>query len=324
MSGEALIENNAAAATVVAAAAAAAAYNYQDVLAASQRVNWRVEDIIGGDKQLDFSKPFMPEALARMEKMYFLNDEERLILNQIKGHAYLQIFGLVEEFILPFVLDHIRPSLDEDDYRVRAFLQFAGEEAKHIQLFKEFTKEFHKNFLVECEVVGPAAAVAQAVLSHRPLAVALVILHIEWMSQIHYTDSIKDDRDLDPQFKNLLKFHWLEEAQHAKLDTLLVEALADGMTEEEIEKAVDGYLEIGGLLDTACRQQAIFDLDAFERATRHVLTDAEREDFIVIQHQANRWTYLGSGMTHPRFLATLEKLSPAQRKRIEDVAPVFC
>ena len=28
----------------------AAAYNYQDTLDTSQRVNWRIEDIIGGDK----------------------------------------------------------------------------------------------------------------------------------------------------------------------------------------------------------------------------------------------------------------------------------
>ena len=48
------------------------------------------------------------------------------------------MFGLVEEFILPFVLDHARSHLDGDDMRVRALLQFAGEEAKHIQLFKRF------------------------------------------------------------------------------------------------------------------------------------------------------------------------------------------
>jgi hypothetical protein len=303
---------------------AAPTYSFRETLVASQRINWRIEDIIGGDKQLDFFKPFMPESLARVENLYFLNDDEKLVLNQIKGHTYLQIFGLVEEFILPFVMDHVRPSLDDDDYRVRAFLQFASEEAKHIQLFKTFTAEFHKNFPVRCAVIGPPAAVAKEVLAHQPLAVALAILLIEWMSQIHYTGSIKDNQDLDAQFKNLLKFHWLEEAQHAKLDTLMVEALADGMSEEEIEKAVDEFLEIGGFLDEGMRQQTVFDLESFERATGRKLAEHEREDFLVSQHQANRWTYLGSGMTHPRFLATLEKLSPAQRVRIEEIAPVFC
>jgi hypothetical protein len=298
-------------------------YSFRETLAASQKVNWRIEDIIGGDKTLDFTKPFMPESLARVNKLEFLDAEDRLVLNQIKGHTYLQIFGLVEEFILPFVLDHVRPSLDKDDYRVRAFLQFAGEEAKHIQLFKRFTEEFHKTFPVKCEVIGPPSSIASAILAHQPLAVALAILLIEWMSQIHYTDSIRDDQDLDAQFKSLLKNHWLEEAQHAKLDTIMVEALAQGMTEAEIEAAVDEFLEIGGFLDDGLRQQAIFDLEAFERAAGRELSEAEREEFIAVQHQANRWTYLGSGMTHPRFLGTLEKLSPAQRQRIEEIAPVF-
>jgi hypothetical protein len=298
-------------------------YNFKETLATSQKVNWRIEDIIGGDKQLDFTKPFMPDSLARVSKLDFLDADEKLVLNQIKGHTYLQIFGLVEEFILPFVLDHVRPSLDDNDYRVRAFLQFAGEEAKHIQLFKTFTAEFHKTFPVKCEVIGPPSSVATAILVHQPLAVALAILLIEWMSQIHYTDSIKDNQDLDLQFKSLLKNHWLEEAQHAKLDTVMVEALAEGMTEAEIEAAVDEFLEIGSFLDEGLKQQTIFDLEAFERATNRELSESERQEFIAVQHQSNRWTYLGSGMTHPRFLATLEKLSPAQRQRIEEIAPVF-
>ncbi|HEY0462268.1 MAG TPA: hypothetical protein VGC97_24255 [Pyrinomonadaceae bacterium] len=313
MLGEILVNNNANTSPSI----------YRETLEISRRVNWRVEDIIGGDKRLDFTKPFMPESLARIDRLDFLSAEEKLVLNQIKGHTYLQIFGLVEEFILPFVLDHVRPSLDKDDYRVRAFLQFAGEEAKHIQLFKTFTKEFHRGFPTKCEVIGPPSAVATAILVHQPLGVALAILLIEWMSQIHYTDSIKDNQDLDAQFKSLLKNHWLEEAQHARLDTLMVEALADGMTEAEIETAVDEFLEIGGFLDEGTKQQTIFELEAFERATGRTLTESEREIFIAVQHQANRYTFIGSGMTHPRFLETLGKLSPAQRQRIEEIAPVF-
>lgn len=299
-------------------------YDYRETLVVSDRVSWRLEDIVGEDKKMDFSKPFMPESLARVEELDFLNAGEKRILNQIRGHAYLCIFGLVEEFILPFVLDHVRPSLDKDDYRVRAFLQFASEEAKHIQLFKIFNEDFKSGFNSECAVIGPPADIAEAVLSHQPLAVALTILHIEWMTQRHYIESIKDDQQLDPQFKSLLKNHWLEEAQHAKLDTLMVEAIADGMSAEDIANAVDEYLEIGGFLDNGVKQQAIFDLEAFERKTGRILNEEEREKFIAVQHQANRWTYLGTGMTHPKFLGTLEDLNPAQKKRIEEIAPVFC
>jgi hypothetical protein len=299
-------------------------YSYQETLAASQKVNWRAEDIIGGDKRLDFARPFLPESFARVEELSFLTPAEKLKLNQIRGFDYLCTFGLVEEFILPFVLDHARPRLEEDEYRVRSFLAFAAEEAKHIHLFKRFRAEFEEGFGTECPFIGPPSAIAEAILAHDPLAVALVILHIEWMTQRHYTDSVKDLKELDPQFTSLLKHHWMEEAQHAKLDTLMVEALAEGRSESQLEKALDEYLEIGGFLDGGLRQQVEFNLESLQSSARLRIFEDERAEFINKQHQALRWTFLGSGMTHENFLATLERLSPTLRQRIEQVAPAFC
>jgi hypothetical protein len=299
-------------------------YTYRETLAASEKIGWRIEDIIGGEKKLDFTKPFMPESLARVEGLSFLNEDEKRVLNQIRGNAYLTLFGVVEEFILPFVLDHARPRLEGDDYRVRAFLQFASEEAKHIHLFKRFSEEFKRGFGCECAVIGPPSEIARAVLAHDRLAVALAILQIEWMTQRHYIDSVHDDRQLDPQFKSLLRHHWMEEAQHAKLDTLMVESLASSYTRKEIESAVEEYLEIGAFIDGGLSQQTEFDLESLTRATGRELSTQEREACVALQPQANRWTYLGSGMTHPNFLATLEALLPAARRRIEEVAPAFC
>jgi hypothetical protein len=299
-------------------------YSYQSTLVAADAIHWRIEDIIGGEKRLDFARPFMPESLARVEQLSFLTPDEKRILNQIRGNAYLCIFGLVEEFILPFVMDHARKQLQGDDYRVRALLQFASEEAKHIQLFKRFRQEFEDGFGTDCPVIGPPEAIASAILAHDPLGVALTTLHIEWMVQSHYVDSIKDDQELDPQFKSLLKHHWLEEVQHAKLDTLMVESLAAGRSEAEIMKGVEEYIEIGGFIDGGLAQQVEFDMDSFTRATGRQLTDAEKEEFRSVQRQANRWTYLGSGMTHDKVLETLQYLTPKARYRIESISPAFC
>jgi hypothetical protein len=299
-------------------------YTYQSALATAESLRWRVEDLIGGDKCLDFTKPFMPESLARVEQLSFLTLDEKRVLNQIRGNAYLCIFGLVEEFILPYVLDQARPQLQPDDYRTRALLQFAGEEAKHIHLFKRFREDFARGFGTACAVIGPPQVIAKAVLTHDPLAVGLVILHIEWMTQRHYIDSVREDRQLDAQFKSLLKHHWMEEAQHAKLDTLMIVALAKGRSAREIETAVEEYLEIGGLIDAGLKQQVGFDLDAFTQATGRELNAEEKDQFERVQLQANRWTYLGSAMTHEQVLATFSTLSPAARKRVEEVAPAFC
>ena len=161
-------------------------------------------------------------------------------MNQIRGHEYLAMFGLVEEFILPYVVDHARLQLSGDDYRVRALLQFAGEEAKHIHLFKRFRQEFEAGFGSKCDFIGPAEDVKRFVLSHSPLGVGIAILHIEWMTLRHYIEGVKDNQDLDPQFKSLLKHHWLEESQHTKLDTLIVEALAAGCHREGDRPGLSG------------------------------------------------------------------------------------
>jgi len=300
-------------------------FNYKDALARSEQISWRVEDIIGGDKTLDFSKPFLPESLARVSELSFLSAQEKLIVNQIRGHGYLYTLGLVEEFILPFVMNHADAQLKAgDDYRTRALLQFATEEAKHIHLFKRFREEFIAGFGTECEVIGPPEAIAEEVLKHDQLAVAFAILGIEWMTQQHYTESIRDNTALDPQFKSLLKHHWLEEMQHAQLDTLMIETLAEPMTTEQRLAAADGYLEIGSFLDGGLAQQVEFDIAAFERATGRSLNREERAEFKTVQHRALRWTFLGSGLTHPQVAATLHRITPDGAEKIAEVAQAFC
>jgi len=299
-------------------------YTWRDTLAASERVGWRVEELIGGEKKLDFARPFMPQSLARVDRLDFLSPQEKLVLNQVRGHEYLAMFGLVEEAILPFVLDHTRPSLSGDDYRVRAMLQFAEEEAKHIHLFKCFREAFQVGFGQDCPTIGPAEAIAAEILSKRPLGVALAILQIEWMTQGHYIESVKDDRDLDPLFKDLLRHHWMEEAQHAKLDTLVVERIADGLTQAEIEAGFADYGAIGRFLDGGLVEQTQLNLQAFQQATGRTLDPAEADAFTQEMLQAARWTYLGSGMTHRNFLATLEGIWPEARRTVEAMAPAFC
>jgi hypothetical protein len=298
-------------------------YNYQETLTASVRANWRIEEIIGGSKRLDFTKTFMPESLARVQSLSFLNEAEKILLNQIRGFGYLYTFGVVEEFILPFVLDHVRPHLNEDDYRTRALLQFASEEAKHIQLFKKFAEEFEAGFVTYVDTIGPPEEIGKAVLSHSPLGVALVILGIEWMTQQHYLESVRDNENLDPQFRSLLRHHWMEESQHTKLDTLMIQTLTDNLSAEEIEKGISDYAAIGALIDNGIQQQVRFDMQALQRAAGRDLSKAEEDQFRATQKQAVRWTYLGSAMKHPKFLETVGEISAGARTQIDEMSRAF-
>ena len=214
-------------------------YDYASAYRHALQVNWQINDIIGGEKRLDFRTPFLPNAWVDAAVLDFLSAAEQLTVNHIRSHSYLALFGLVEEYIVPFVVEHVRSRLHHAaQAELQALLHFAEEESKHIELFQRFGSEFHAGFGRPCEVIGPPDAIAKAILSQSPLGVALSTLHIEWMTLLHYVASVRDDVSIDPQFASLLRHHWLEESQHAKLGTLLVASLAQDLREQEIDRGL--------------------------------------------------------------------------------------
>jgi hypothetical protein len=190
-------------------------------------------------------------------------------------------------------------------------------------MFSTVLREFDANFGTECGLIGPAEDICRAILGHGPLAVTIAILGLEWMSQGHYLGSVKDDQDLDPQFKSLLKYHWIEEAQHAKLDGLVLKSIAERSSAQDITTAIGEYFDIGAFLDGGFKQQAELDLKSLERAIGRTLSEDERRQFLEVQHQAMRWTFLGSAMGNRNFLAALAGVSDETAARVEQAAKSF-
>jgi len=298
-------------------------HSYQRILETSRRVNWDLGALFGETRCLDFARPFLPESLARTEPLVFLSAAEKLKLNHIRARGYLALFELVEAFVVTFVAQRATERLRDEPFRSPALENFVAEEEKHRRLFGAMLREFDARFGTPCGLIGPAEDICRAILSHAPVAVAITILGLEWMSQGHYLQSIKDDHDLDPQFKNLLKHHWIEEAQHAKLDALLLEQLARELSPQAAEAALQEYFEIGSFLDAGLQQQATFDLESLEKAVGRVLAPAERQRFLQVQHAALRWTFLGTAMLNPNFLAALSAVSGAAARRVEQAGSAF-
>jgi hypothetical protein len=297
------------------------AYDYRSVLETSQRINWKIEDVIGG-REFDFSRPFLPDAIAGVAGIRCLDEKEKLALNHIRAFTYLYLFGLVEEYILPSVLDHVRGAGEGEGEERRALLRFAEEEAKHIELFRWFVQEFESRFDTSCGVIGPPREIAAAILAHSPLGVFLTTLHIEWLTQKHYLESVKDNaaERLDPLFCSLLKHHWMEESQHAKLDTLVVDKIASALGRKEIEKGIDDYMDIGKLLDGGLQAQVRMDMESLQKAIGRELGAAERAEIEAAQLKSYRWTFLLSGMTHPNFDRSLRELSTDGHRRVGELA----
>ena len=299
-------------------------YDYGSTYRQSLQVNWQVDDIIGGEKTLNFSKPFLPEVWVDADALDFLSEKERLTVNHIRSHSYLYLFGFVEEYIVPFVVQHVQGRIHRAaPEELRALLHFAEEEVKHIELFQRFCQEFRGGFGSTCDVLGSPEKVAAAILSKSPLGAGLSILHIELMTLLHYVSSVRDRVDIDPQFSSLLRHHWLEESQHTKLDTMIVEAIAQTLSEQEIQEGIDDYLAIGGILDGGLAAQMEMDMASFTRATGRTLSEDEAKRYREVQQRSYRKTFLTSAMRQNQFQSILAAISPEGARTVSEVADML-
>jgi hypothetical protein len=294
-------------------------YTYGACLDGSVRQAWSVDDCFAG-RDFDFAKAFLPERMAGVRDISCLDAYEKRMLNQIRGNSYCHIFAFVEEYIVPMVLDSARSDVYGDESRLRSLLRFAEEETKHQEMMDRACRQFAAGFGVDCGLVPGREAVAEAVLATSPLTALLLTSMIEWFTQLHYTEHVRDQADLDGLFRDLLRFHWIDESRHARLDSLLIDEVARTATADEREKAIDQLLELGGAVDGLLAQQLTLDIETLEKRSGRTFTDAEREEIRTLQQRAYRWTFLVSGLQHPKFIGIVEQLTTAGRPKIDAAA----
>jgi hypothetical protein len=294
-------------------------YSYSDCLENSLKSSWTIDDCFQS-RDFDFGKDFLPDKLAGVDAIQCLNAAEKRKLNQIRGNSYCHIFAFVEEYIIPMVLDHARRDVYGDETRLRYLLRFAEDETKHQAMLKRAMEQIEAGLGVTCGVIPGREEVAEVVLGKSPLAALLLTSLIEWFTQQHYLVHTRDDPELDSLFRDILRFHWIDEAQHAKADSLLIDEIAADLTEREREAAIDELLELGMAIDGLLAQQIAFDIATLAAATGREFTDAEREEIRAAQQRAYRWTFLVSGLEHPKFVQNVEDLTPAGAQKIADAA----
>lgn len=291
-------------------------FDYESCVRASEKVAWKLDEAFPPDMKLDYTKRFLPDAITGVGSLGFLSPAEKLKLNQITGNAYLYLFYFVEEYIVASVVQHANAEMFGDPAALRALLRFADEEVKHQQLFIRFREAFERGFGFPCDVIENPQAVAEVILSKAPMAVALVTLHLELVTQQHYTEGIRDAEGLDPFFASLLKNHWLEESQHAKIDALELQKLATGAAEAQIDGAIEDYLGILGAFGGLLKQQGLYDVKSLERATGKTFSDEERGAIAAAQARAYSRALINMGVENSAFQKYLGQFSEAGRSRV--------
>jgi hypothetical protein len=294
-------------------------YSYEACLRGSLTKAWTVDDCFRG-RDFDFARPFLPERIAGVTHIGCLGDDEKRMLNQIRGNSYCHIFAFVEEYIVPLVMDCARADVFGDEIRLWALLRFGEEEVKHQEMMRRACDQFEAGFGVHCGLVPGREAVADAVLGSSPLTALLLTSMIEWFTQLHYVEHVRDRAELDELFRDLLRFHWIDESRHARMDSLLIDEVAGELLPEQREDAVDELLQLGGAVDGLLAQQIELDIDTLQTAAARMFTDIERDEIRTHQRRAYRWTFLVSGLQHPNFIRIVEQVTDSGVDKIAAAA----
>ena len=294
-------------------------YTYPNVLDRSKQVAWTEDEVLNG-RHFDLSKRFLPNRLSGVDEIAFLNQEEKRKLNQIMGNAYLHLFAFVEEFIVPTVTEAALNNPYGDEVRQRSLLRFSEDELKHQEMFRRSIQLFDEQFGVSPDLIPGREQVAAVVRSKSKLAVLLLIDLIEWFVQVHYTEHVLDRTDLDGLFRDLLRHHWLDEAQHAKMDTMLIAEMVEDVPLAEREAAIDELIELGGAIDGLLQQQIALNIEALSTTTGRVFTEAEGQEITDKTLHAWRWTFLVSGLEHPKVVRLVDEITYDGPAKLHTVA----
>jgi len=170
----------------------------------------------------------------------------------------------VEHFIAPKVLSLARDVVLDDREAFDALANFASEEVKHMNLFREVRAASTNGWASRSHCCpGPATSPGRCSASTRGGAAAHGRHRV--VRAAHYLTCFKDDDTLDPLSTHIFKSHWLEESQHARMDHLETLRAFKGMSDAEKDTAIDDLIELVGAVDGLLHTQAGFDVDNLER-----------------------------------------------------------
>lgn len=291
---------------------------YRNCIDASKRVRWDIEDDVIRGRQFNLADKFLPDRLTCLQDADFLSQADRLFLSQIQGRTYTKVFGVAERFVNAKILELSSDHSLSDQTALEALIRFSDEELKHQALFKRIDEM--------CEQVMPTGysfeakpnEVASAVLTKSTWAVLALTLHIELFTQSHYRESIDGDAAVSDLYRDVFKYHWLEESQHALIDEMELRRIDANISPEERDVAVDEFIELVGAVDGILQEQAHADTVYFAKAVERTVLVEEQRNICDMMLRAYRWQYILSGAEHKRFQKVMgELLTASQVMRIQ-------
>ncbi len=293
---------------------------YARCIDVSRRVRWDIDaDVIRG-RDFDHDRTFLPAGLSLVDRIDFLDEDERRFFSQVQGRTYAWMFATCERFIGAKMLQTSGQHWLGDQSALEALVRFSDEEIKHQELFRRMEVLLEARMPPGHAKMAEANVVAQFVLARRSWAVLALIFMIELFVQRHYEESIAPSQELCPLWKDVFLFHFREECQHSIVDELELRAEDARIEEAERDAAMDDLIALLGGLDDILRAQADADAAYFVAACGRPFGMRQQLHVIDVLRRAYRWQYIASGARHPRFVRVMGELAtPAQRRRLDVV-----
>ncbi len=282
--------------------------SFEQLINISEKVNWRLDDVITLNSVFDFSKNMLPQAFFPLDGFSFLDSSEKLIYNHILSYSYLNIFELSEEFIIGMALELAQDEFHSDREAGRALSRFCDEELKHQEMFTRARCLLQSNYQTPLQVLDNYKDISDFILSHSKPATLLLTIHLELITQAHYLDGVKDNQGIDPLFCYILKQHWIEECQHIKIDILEFNRLVAEMEQAQVESIFEEYSQMIIAFVHTLSAQAALNVTDLQAETNQNLSAENKIMLVRFTHSAYCNGLLKYGFKHPHFMRILSDI----------------
>jgi hypothetical protein len=292
---------------------------YARCIKASRRVRWEIDADVFRGRTFDFRQKFLPDGLTKVNDLGFLTPIEKRTMSHVQGRTYANMFGLVERYISAKVLQLASQHGLGDQVMLEGLVRFSDEELKHQELFRRIETSIGGKMPSGYVHVADSNEFARTVLGKSTWAVLALTCHIELFTQVHYRESIERDEDLSDLYRDVFRFHWLEECQHAVIDEIEWSREDRNLGATERDAAVDDLIELVGRIDSTLRAQAAADAGYFMRLCDRTFAASEQLEIRASVLRAYRWQFIVSGAYHPHFVKLLGgMITPIQMSRLQD------
>jgi len=294
-------------------------FRYARCITASKRVRWTVEEVIQG-RTFDMTQNFLPKGFAKTAEFPSLSSEEIRFISQIQGRTYANMFGLLERYVNAKILELSQDHWFGNQTKLEALVRFSDEEIKHQQLFRRIEKMIASAMPEGYDFTPQPNPVAKMVLGKGTWAVLGLTLMVELVTQAHYRESIAQDENLSPLYRDVFRYHWLEECQHAILDELEWRRENVKLDASERDGAVDELIELAGAIDGILQDQAAADAVYFGMTVGRPVAPNEMAEIAAGFLKAYRWQYIFSGAENARFAKVIRELTTDEQMQRIDAA----